>query len=359
MSMIPTQDEISALEQAALVTVRPHNTLPLRIVNYTPKAQYEQVWTPALLQCRGLVYDHDWNLVARPLPKFFNYQEHGPGTVAGPLPTGPYTIMEKYDGSLGIVFRWKEHLLLATRGSFHSEQAERGRRMLEAISPVLRDCIVPGETHLVEIIYPQNRIVVSYGEEERLQYLTTIITATGVELPYAMSGILGFSPEKFPSGTPIADLLAMERPNAEGFVLRYANGQRVKIKHAEYVRLHALVTGLSTVSIWEHLRQGGTMQTMLGQLPDELMAWARQQETALREARMDVCCRAADALTRVKEQAGPEAGRKELAFQVLKEPEELRPLLFMLLDDNMERYEERTWKMVRPAYSKPITAESC
>jgi len=48
----PSKESIASLEQEGLVTVREHSLLPLRIVNYTPKAQYERAWIPDLLQCR-------------------------------------------------------------------------------------------------------------------------------------------------------------------------------------------------------------------------------------------------------------------------------------------------------------------
>lgn len=53
----PNGDQIGAYEAAGLVTVREHKDLPLRIVNYTPRVQYERCWTAELLQCRGLVVD--------------------------------------------------------------------------------------------------------------------------------------------------------------------------------------------------------------------------------------------------------------------------------------------------------------
>ncbi|HNR56139.1 MAG TPA: RNA ligase, partial [Flavobacteriales bacterium] len=137
VASLPAKEHIEALESSGLVTVRPHNTLPLRIVNYTPQAQYSRAWTPELLQCRGLIFDHEWNLVARPFPKFFNYEEHiGDEPVAGPLPSGFFTATDKLDGSLGILWRWNGHVGIATRGSFHSEQAVAyGTKMVGGVTP--------------------------------------------------------------------------------------------------------------------------------------------------------------------------------------------------------------------------------
>ena len=53
------------------VTAREHNTLPLIILNYTPKAQYEWVWNEVTLQARGLIFDKmTHKVIARPFEKF-------------------------------------------------------------------------------------------------------------------------------------------------------------------------------------------------------------------------------------------------------------------------------------------------
>lgn len=354
----PQHHHIEAFEAAGLVSVRPHNTLPLRIVNYTPRAQYERAWTPELLQCRGIVFDDQWQLVARSLPKFFNYEEHlGAEPLAGPLSQGPFTVTEKYDGSLGIVFRWKEHLLLATRGSFHSEQAERGNEILYR-TMIERGWRFDGDTHthLFEIIYPENRIVVNYGKDERLQWLASIHTATGREDAHFGPDFGGL--EHYPARSP-EELKRQLRANAEGYVLRFNDGQRVKIKFAEYVRLHRIVTGLSTTSVWEHLSAGGTLAELLDPLPDEWMEWARNFGNELSKEKTDIyyttLAKKRDILRRI----GEGADRKAYAAEVLKEDRPWRPLLFLALDGNLDALEKQAWKQVKPVNRKPVTAEEC
>lgn len=353
----PTQEEIVALEAAGLVTVRPHKHLPLRIVNYTPRVQFEKAWTQALLRCRGLVYDEQWKLVARPLPKFFNYEEHGPDTVAGPLPSGRFEATEKYDGSLGIVFRYQGTIVVATRGSFHSTQAEEGYRiLLEQVGlPKLLDLLDDEHTHLFEIIYPENRIVVDYKGERSLRWLTTIHTHSGEE-----RDVFGFH---FGAGsakctTDVSQFLGRARPNAEGWVLRYANGQRVKIKHAEYVRLHAIVTGLSTVSVWEHLSAGGTLSTM-PELPDELMAWARKVANSVMLEVLDLREAVKERHMDIEHRIGSDATRKAFAAEVMQLDADLRPLLFLAHDRREKELTQHIWKLVKPAYERPITADVC
>jgi RNA ligase len=356
MSAIPTPEQIAAFEQASLVTVRPHNTLPLRIVNYTPRAQFERAWTPELLSCRGLVFDHQWNLVARPLPKFFNYEEHlGEAPPAGPLPSGPFTVTEKYDGSLGIVFRWKEHLVLSTRGSFHSEQAERGTEILTRLMKEKGWQFNEDEhTHLFEIIYPGNRIVVDYGEREDLQWLTSIHTASGQEAEQ-FGNLLG-GIQYHAARTP-EDLKQQQRANAEGYVLRYGNGQRVKIKFAQYVELHRLVTGLSATTIWEQLRAGNDPMKALAALPDELYGWADETTEEMKSEHAQWMEATHAVVEEIKANLPAEATRREFAAAATKHPNP--HFLFLALDGNITGLRDAVWKHIRPESRKPVTADEC
>ena len=42
------------------------------IYNYSRSCTLEGVWNEATLQCRGIIVDKDYNILARPFEKFFN-----------------------------------------------------------------------------------------------------------------------------------------------------------------------------------------------------------------------------------------------------------------------------------------------
>lgn len=66
----------------------------------------------------------------------------------------------------------------------------------------------------------------------------------------------------------------MARPNAEGLVLTLMRtDDRVKIKQADYVALHRIVTGLNARTVWEHMCSGKTMEELITPLPDEFHQW--------------------------------------------------------------------------------------
>lgn len=235
------------------VRARRHPTLPLTIFNYTEKTAYSKAWTPVTLQCRGLVADDDGLVVARPWGTFFN---HGEGD--GVLPAGePVEVTDKQDGSLGILYPTPDGWAVATRGSFDSEQARHATAVLRARYGGWTPA--PGWTVLVEIVYPANRIVLSYDGLDDLVLLGAVETATG-----RTSGVAGVqagpSPwpgpvtSTFPAAT-LAEALALPpRANAEGVVVRFVESDLlVKIKQADYVALHRLITGTSARSLWEHL----------------------------------------------------------------------------------------------------------
>ena len=132
-----------------------------------------------------------------------------------------------------------------------------------------QDIIVDGFTYLFEIIYPENRIVVDYQGQERLVLLGIINTETGEEVPYS-DLFDGFDVvKKYDGIRDYSELKDKVEQNAEGFVVRFSNGDRMKIKGDEYLRLHKIMTNISTTGIWEHLSTGGDINELLKDVPDE------------------------------------------------------------------------------------------
>ena len=113
---------LSGYIERGLVIKQNHPTLPLSIYNYSRTCQYDGMWDDITLNCRGLVLDLDGNVIAKPFPKFFNYEEHTPEEI----PNESFEVYEKMDGSLGIFFYYEGEWHMATRGSFTSEQAIKG-----------------------------------------------------------------------------------------------------------------------------------------------------------------------------------------------------------------------------------------
>lgn len=266
---------LKTYESKGLVRSQTHPTLPLTIWNYTEKVQYESLWDEVTLATRGLVTDGSGRVVARPFSKFFNIEE-GKHT-----PTQEFEVFEKMDGSLGIVFVYQGQVVYATRGSFASDQAKWMADWGDRYN--FSHIIVGGYTYLFEIIFAQNMIVVNYGGESRLVLLGVIKTDTGEETSWDdLSTFDGWELVKRYEGISDYTLLkGMVKNNQEGFVVRFSNGDRVKIKGEEYLRLHRIMTNLSTTAIWEVLSNGGDVLSTLTDVPDEFYDKIRQYSNEL------------------------------------------------------------------------------
>jgi RNA ligase len=236
-----------------------HPSMPLAIYNYTEKAAYEREWNDVTRQCRGLIVDvMTSQVIARPFAKFFNYGEHDEATLSL---DEQVIITDKMDGSLGIAYRGTDgRLAIATRGSFASEQAVHATTVLRERYGDFEP--LGGFTELFEIVYPQNRIVLDYGAEDDLFYLGSVHIATGRTFgPYPHGTIAangkGWTGPRAAvfDGRTLADALAMPvRPNAEGIVVHYHDSDlRIKIKQADYVALHRILTMTTARTVWEYL----------------------------------------------------------------------------------------------------------
>lgn len=242
-----------------------HPTLPLTIWNYSQTTQYSGKWDGITLQCRGLVTDNVGNIVGRPFKKFFNMEE-GKST-----PTTDFDVYEKMDGSLIIIFWYDGGWVVASRGSFTSEQAVGASKIF---FDELDHNFSIGITYLFEFTADWNRIVVDYGEKPNLTLLGAIRTDDGDEASWKVLKGIGDGAKcdvvkKYDGITDYSTLKGMIGNNSEGFVIRFSNGDRMKIKGEEYLRLHRIMTEVSTTSIWDVLSTGGDIEEVLKNVPDE------------------------------------------------------------------------------------------
>jgi T4 RnlA family RNA ligase len=329
---------LEQLIQDKYVSVQKHPTAELYIYNYTPLTQFSRNWNEVTLACRGLILDEKYNIIARPFPKFFNLEEHQ----IQDIPKEPFEVYNKLDGSLGILYWLAGKPKIATRGSFDSEQAKVGTKILESKYQQVLDRLNPNYTYLFEIIYPENRIVVDYGRTKDLILLSVLETKTGKDMPLEH---IGFPlVEKYDGiNSDLEALKQLEGDNREGFVLRFASGFRIKVKFEEYVRLHRIVTQISNKTIWELLANNQSLETILDSVPDEWYDWVKQVDRDFKEKYREIeaeCQRVFKVFPLRKDAAA--------YYQQQKYP----GILFSMLDN--KDYSQIIWKMLKPKYSKPF-----
>lgn len=335
--------------EKGLIEKNKHPLYPIYIYNYSRECQFAQAWDEITLACRGLVLDDEGNVVARPFKKFFNMEE------LKSIPNEPFEVFEKMDGSLGILFRYKTEWVFASKGSFTSDQAIKFEEIFNRRhhTIMLSGC----NTYLFEIIYPENRIVVDYGDTERVVLLGEIHTESGEELDLEFNKQLGFDVvKKYDGVTDYKQLKSMVKDNQEGFIVRFKSGMRMKIKGEEYVRLHRLLTNFSNVDIWECLKDGKNINELLERVPDEFDAWVKKTISNLKYAYYQIEERAGKMFDyymygKYNDQE-PETDKKKFAEWVKAQDRYLQPILFRMFDK--KDYSDIIWKYIRPVYSKPF-----
>jgi len=315
----------------------------LTIYKYTQDCHHENRWNDVNRQCRGLILDKHGRVYARPFSKFFNLNEIEETKYDSlPWETG-VEVFEKLDGSCGAMFRHPHYgIRLATPGSMESEQAKVGTNILRRshwgkhfVADIPEDC-----TPVFEIIYPENRIVVDYGKREDL-VLLAIFDFNGQEWH---QNRVDATAEKYGISRPRRfdiDLKeAMEfQDNEEGYVCRFGNGLRVKVKSPTYLRIHRLLNYLTPKGVIDLIR-GHEYRTTLEQLPnsiqqsfDDIRAYVQTEFDMLRNK------------VEAFHASVPQGTRKDQALWITGcVPRELQGLVFAKLDN--KDITEGLWRVV-------------
>jgi hypothetical protein len=184
------------------------------------------------------------------------------------------------DGSLGIMFYYEGEWIFASRGSFISEQALKFKDIF--MNKYKTSHLTVTNTYLFEIIYPENRIVVNYGEMEDVVMLGEIHNQSGEELNLDHYETSIFNVVKKYNFKDYTEIQKLNWDNKEGFIVKFFNGNRCKIKFEDYVTLHKIITNISSYDIWENLKSFGKLdEDLLTQVPDEFYEWVRKVESNL------------------------------------------------------------------------------
>ena len=349
--------DISDYLEGDYVIAQRHPTRPLLIYNYSRTTQFSGIWDDITLNCRGLVLDLEGNVIAKPFPKFFNYEEHtAENSKLPPIPNESFEVYEKMDGSLGIFFYYGGEWHMATRGSFTSEQAIKGMEMMKKYN---FEKLHTDYTYLFEIIYNENRIVCNYDFED-IVLLGIINTKTGnevnlnndtedIRIKNIISNI-GFRIVTLYKtwGEDWETLKKEISKDNEGYVIRFSGGMRMKIKGDEYVRLHRILTNFSTKDIWELLKNGEPLEPFLDRVPDEFDAWVKEVVRDL-QTRYDSILN--DYQTILFNIWHPD--KKLFAEYAKRYPHP--SLLFSMYDNKKNKCGyDYIWKLLKPKYEKPF-----
>lgn len=323
-----------------------HNEFPeLRIFEYTQKAVIDRVWNNVTMKTRGLIVN--WKtkeVLARPFDKFFNYGQ--PEQKISLSPEDRVIVHDKMDGSLGILYRRPDGFLaIATKGSFHSEQADWAT---QEIRKYMTTHFHEDEwTWMFEIIYPKNRIVLDYNGWSGLVLLGARNIDEGDD--YAPDELLDWKGRKatrFRYKTLQEALEASPRTNAEGFVVTLPDKDvRVKIKQEDYVLLHKIVTGLTKRRVWENISDGKSLEDMLAIIPDEWHDWLKGVYWDLMNAFLEMRSEVRKTYSEILMQLPVEFTQKEFAEKALQH-KEISGMLFRIRAGG--NIGDDVWKRLKP-----------
>ena len=207
-------------------------------------------------ECRGILFYPDGRIMSRRLHKFFNVNERDE-TLAHKIDLGkPHVILEKLDGSMitpvfteaGI--RWGTKMGITevsmqaeefvARNPQYAQFAEWCETM--RLNPIFEWC---SRKQRIVVDYPEDRLVLialrgtMTGEYKQYCDLVVLGNQFGIEVVRAYEGTTDNMEHLIAETRAMAD--------AEGWIIRFDDGQMLKVKGDWYVRIHKTKDNL----IWE------------------------------------------------------------------------------------------------------------
>ena len=226
-------------------------------------------WTQDNKHLRSVVVNYEGEVISAGFPKFTNWGEN-PDNFPIPNSLRNCTVMEKLDGSLLIVSKYKGQYILRTRGTVDASTMVNGHEL-----ELFKEKFLKRLTHdtpdtwnvsiLFEWVSPINKIVLNYGDEPDW-YVVGIVYHSDYSL-YSQEDLdvwsknKGFKRPATYTFTDVNDLLQNvdQWKGKEGVCVYSKNDQTIhKVKGAWYLALHHMKSELSNIEkvldVW--LEQG-------------------------------------------------------------------------------------------------------
>ncbi len=248
----------TALNQEFGIICAFHESEPLVILNY------DQIFSkpethPIVIECRGLVLNSEtFDVVAKSFNRFFNLNQHPEYCE---FDFNNFICDEKMDGSIVLIYAWKDNIFSNTRGTFGQLPLEGFEGTWEQ---AIGSCLTleqKGKLANFFIKYPKITLVFEfcslYNKVVR-QYNTPTLFLLGVfeegqELSWNhVNVIAGMLDLKRPETFEFKSIEEIEKyiqnradndPTFEGVVLRDNKKNRIKVKSAKYLALHKMKGG--------------------------------------------------------------------------------------------------------------------
>lgn len=318
---------------------------------------------PRLLECRGIKFDPDGIILARPFKKFFNVGEREQAHEIDV--SKPHVITEKLDGSMIHPAIVDGELVLMTRKGITDVAEKAAAHFLDR--PEYRELMLmyltDNVTPIFEYVGPDNRIVLHYDEPALILIAarhnvdgklvpgwTTRASALARGIPHVGSpkyieAVTGEAED----GMAVYSMSAFvdwvrELEDEEGYVIKFDDGHMIKMKADDYVLKHRVLSGMDSKKKVSILCATGLMDDVLPILRDsdakELQSFNDDIHRAINRKVMQ-----AEALAGVWD-----TRRKEFALEVMPRlnPPWLAAIVFAVMDGKDAR--EQIIKGIRRNY---------
>jgi RNA ligase len=198
-------------------------------------------------ECRGLLFSPDGQLVSRSFQKFFNVGERRETLIENIDLTRPHIILAKLDGSMIRALPTTEGYRLSTKmgPTDVAAQVEPFVAARPNIDLFIRDMLSQGYTAIFEWCSLQQQIVCGYPQD-RLVLTAVRHVRTGEYMSYTQMQELASDyqldlVQAYPGTVENMEALVRETremEGEEGWIIRWDDGQMVKLKSDWYVRIH-------------------------------------------------------------------------------------------------------------------------
>lgn len=293
-------------------------------------------WTQDNKVFRSSLWSNDGELVSAGFPKFTNFGEN-PDNFPVPKSLNNTTIVEKVDGSLLIVSKYKGQFILRTRGTSDATVLDNGYELevfKENILPKI-DTTFPMATWPVSVLFewvsPRQKIILNYGETpdwhlvgvvdhsnyylHSQQTLDTFATGLGVKRPTTYD---------FPSLEELLSAIETWK-GKEGVCIYSKDGQTIhKVKSVWYLALHRMKEEFGSIErlidvwfSWECPDYQTTENKIVSQFDWELFQTIRGDISNICDAWKEVQKIENAFATFVRETLAPLPSRKEQALKTI------------------------------------------
>lgn len=260
------------------IMMEKHPTADLFIFGVSTISRDYILWNDFNINCRGLIVDSTGCVKSRSFQKFFTFYKYiseglvqlSEGQISS-IPDCDYKIFEKIDGSCSILYWIGDIPHLASQRSFTSRKALRATEILHKKYTSTFGKLKKDRTYIFEAVYPEARVTVDYGDTEALFLIGVLDNKTGNDLliedigfPIAHDYTL-----ELKNLSNFEELKLLNLSNKEGFVVKFENGLRIKVKFPLFERIHKVVN--QTVSLEKRLFRNQMLLKRMYSMPMKIL----------------------------------------------------------------------------------------